>query len=51
MKNTESSCHLLKCSRKSETGQWMLHQECSFRMMNVAKHTFVRKTCRVDEHH
>ncbi len=44
-------CHLLKCSRRSGAGQQMPHQEHSFRMMNVAKYTFVRKTCRVDEHH
>lgn len=45
------SCHLLMYGRKSETGQGTAHQEHSFRMMNVAKHTFVRKTCSVDQHH
>lgn len=45
------SCHLLTYERKSETGQGRAHQEHSFRMMNVAKYTFVRKTCSLDQHH
>ena len=47
MKNMwQGVCHLLACGgrrRRSQTGGRMAHQERSFRMMNVAKYTFVRK--------